>query len=944
MLKHKKRISVITLTIFLLVTVLSGFAALAADAPKAPPKGAINKPADSGSRSGGSSSQGEGEVETPVENARLTPSLDGIAAYNGTKLLTLSEVRLLGILLGYTTYAPSACDSINLEVDPTYVLEGLLGYTERVNKVIISSDSGMSSYEVDITSETDTAETSVPLNDAGEDTVITIEIINLDDDGERDPIFGSNVQTRTYTLTVHRTVAPWLEQVKVTGPAVPYEAINMTSPGVIAAHGPIYVREAVDSITLELDPKDDLKWATFLGIPYVSEWTTKTVITWNDQSFTDINSLIDGDGTIFGDFITTKAIPLNAPGQDTVITIKLFSNKGEISEYTVTVRHYLEVDGVAIHKDSPSNPPVGDDETIYMSEWQHALYAVTSPELADYPYPIYYDWEISDTTKFEYIDDEGEYLVLDPDSDAAGEVTVTVTIKDGDGAEAEVFATDEVTIQIGKIDVFVVDEPDFNPNGSYTATFGYTSTFTDEIDIALGSDNDIWSFNNWTITEGAIPPTFLPAGDADAFTINYLDKAIWHVTYEGYTCDAAKTYQSITLNHPILFMELNDPATLTAIPSFQIPEYLVPSGQQMFQKEIKWEVFAGRDVVTIPKHNANDLSIEVNAKKPGFALIKVSIKCGDWWYGQAFSFIKVFDDRVLSISDVNGEEIDTLKVKKNNTAVVNADIDDEDFCFTVTNTYGVPIDWKQVKWGFLDENEYGWEYIKDASDIVELNFGENNWKQKTATLKGLKKGTTTVVAYLDNNLFSKPAWLDFFNEEGVEPAVQNYLWDNFPTYLACIPNDRKALLEVTVTKKKKTQQEVTTPPTSSSAPVPLPPALETLDVTITVGSDLGIVNGQQVTLSGPTLLWPPDRALVDYGDIAKLIPGVEVSWDWFTQSVTFTKDDKSLTMKLNEIPADFDIPFINLNGRMVVPVRYVGNFFGATVDWIGGTLVVHMYK
>ena len=69
-----------------------------------------------------------------------------------------------------------------------------------------------------------------------------------------------------------------------------------------------------------------------------------------------------------------------------------------------------------------------------------------------------------------------------------------------------------------------------------------------------------------------------------------------------------------------------------------------------------------------------------------------------------------------------------------------------------------------------------------------------------------------------------------------------------------------------------------------------------------------------------------------------------MAWDWKTQSVTFTKGEQSLTMKLNEIPSDFDVPFINLGGRLVVPVRYVGNLIGATVDWNGITLVVHMYK
>lgn len=125
---------------------------------------------------------------------------------------------------------------------------------------------------------------------------------------------------------------------------------------------------------------------------------------------------------------------------------------------------------------------------------------------------------------------------------------------------------------------------------------------------------------------------------------------------------------------------------------------------------------------------------------------------------------------------------------------------------------------------------------------------------------------------------------------------------------------------------------------------PAPPALEVLDVTITVGSNLAIVNGGQITLAANTLLIGEDRAMVDYADMAKLIPGLQVAFDWQTQAVTFSKDGKELKMVLNEIPEGFDIPFMDIGGRLVVPVRYVGAFFGATVDWVGDTLIVHMYK
>lgn len=165
------------------------------------------------------------------------------------------------------------------------------------------------------------------------------------------------------------------------------------------------------------------------------------------------------------------------------------------------------------------------------------------------------------------------------------------------------------------------------------------------------------------------------------------------------------------------------------------------------------------------------------------------------------------------------------------------------------------------------------------------------------------------------------------------------------TFIAALDSGNNDSCNVRIVGSTVVVEEEEQEPEPAQLPAPpAPPALETLDVTITVGSNLGIVNGEQVTLANKTLLIGEDRAMVDYADMAKLIPGLQVAWDWQTLSVTFSKDGKELKMVLDQVPADFDVPFMNIGGRLVVPVRYVGSFFGATVDWVGNTLVVHMYK
>ena len=230
-----------------------------------------------------------------------------------------------------------------------------------------------------------------------------------------------------------------------------------------------------------------------------------------------------------------------------------------------------------------------------------------------------------------------------------------------------------------------------------------------------------------------------------------------------------------------------------------------------------------------------------------------------------------------------------------------------------------------VNWGFVLQDEAQNEYVIPISNLLSLSSsGEINNK---ALLAAKSRGKATVIAYLGNN---------YINTNHIPQVEQETL------YLDEIPADLYDTCEVTINSKKRVD-----PLEPEPEPLPdltAPPAIETLDVTITIGSEFALVNGEQVTLTNNPLLIGEDRAMVDYADMVKLIPGLEVVWDWQTLSVTFSKDGKELKMILDEIPAGFDVPFMNIAGRLVVPVRYVGNFYGATVDWIGDTLVVHMYK
>jgi Copper amine oxidase N-terminal domain len=78
--------------------------------------------------------------------------------------------------------------------------------------------------------------------------------------------------------------------------------------------------------------------------------------------------------------------------------------------------------------------------------------------------------------------------------------------------------------------------------------------------------------------------------------------------------------------------------------------------------------------------------------------------------------------------------------------------------------------------------------------------------------------------------------------------------------------------------------------------------------------------------------------------------GAEITWDNKTQTVTATKDEVTITLKIGEKSAmkngetvDLDQEAIALNGRTMVPVRFIGESFDTEVVWdqeTGGIYVV----
>ena len=61
--------------------------------------------------------------------------------------------------------------------------------------------------------------------------------------------------------------------------------------------------------------------------------------------------------------------------------------------------------------------------------------------------------------------------------------------------------------------------------------------------------------------------------------------------------------------------------------------------------------------------------------------------------------------------------------------------------------------------------------------------------------------------------------------------------------------------------------------------------------------------------------------------------GAEVSWDEETREVTIKIGERELTFAIGEMAPGMDVPAQIMNNRTMVPIRFVGEFFGATVIW-----------
>lgn len=119
---------------------------------------------------------------------------------------------------------------------------------------------------------------------------------------------------------------------------------------------------------------------------------------------------------------------------------------------------------------------------------------------------------------------------------------------------------------------------------------------------------------------------------------------------------------------------------------------------------------------------------------------------------------------------------------------------------------------------------------------------------------------------------------------------------------------------------------------------PTAPANPQINITIKINGNVIVFDQQPIVVEGRTLV--PLRAIFEQ-------LGVNTQWDAKTKTVKAAKGKKKMWLKIGERHANVDGKSLQLdqearivNGRTLVPLRFVSESLGAQVNWNGATSTV----
>lgn len=132
------------------------------------------------------------------------------------------------------------------------------------------------------------------------------------------------------------------------------------------------------------------------------------------------------------------------------------------------------------------------------------------------------------------------------------------------------------------------------------------------------------------------------------------------------------------------------------------------------------------------------------------------------------------------------------------------------------------------------------------------------------------------------------------------------------------------------------------------AGIPNAQAAPSTTIVLTLGQQRAAVNGETVALDTAPVLDPASsRTFVPVRFVGEAL-GAYIGWEQAAQRVTYLAGDSRIQLTIGQKTAQVNgravtldaAPYIDPNGRTLVPVRFVSEQLGATVGWDAATKAV----
>lgn len=117
---------------------------------------------------------------------------------------------------------------------------------------------------------------------------------------------------------------------------------------------------------------------------------------------------------------------------------------------------------------------------------------------------------------------------------------------------------------------------------------------------------------------------------------------------------------------------------------------------------------------------------------------------------------------------------------------------------------------------------------------------------------------------------------------------------------------------------------------------------EPVALQLTLGKAEYMLNGVKSSMNVAPLV-VKGRTMVPLRFIAESL-GANVGWDNITKTVTIALDDQSLSFKIGELAPEMDTAAMLVNGRTMLPLRFIAEYFGADVTFDNTTKTITIMK